>query len=228
MLSVEIDGGVELRGAMIRFTPDLAENLDNDMRKALKPIVRKARGFVPAEAPLTNWNIYSNERKGKFPWYNGLEIRAGIYETTETPRANKKGFSYAASILNTTAGGSIYETAGRRNPHGRKQAPMKKVYGDRGVYTGKQIRSGTKNQSLSDNPMAGQMFINAMPPLYKSERIKGQSGQRSKRFDGRLIFKAWGEDQGRANDAVLRAVDEAVRQFHARTKYKHKTIKKAA
>ena len=233
MLSVEIDGGVELRSAMKRFTPDLAKQLDDEMRAALRPIVRKARGFVPAEAPLTQWNIYSQEQKGRFPWFNSLEVRRGIYETTETPAPNRKGFSYAASILNTTAGGGIYETAGRKNPNGRKQAPMADVYTDAGTprarLSGKRIRSGTKNQSRSNNPNAGKQFINAMPPLYKSERVKGQSGRRTKRFDGRLIFRAWGEDQGRANNAALFAVDKAIKQFHARTRNRYTgTMKKAA
>lgn len=232
MLSVEIDGAVELRDAMARFTPDLAKNLDEDMRAALRPIVRKARGFVPANAPLTQWNIYSNEQKGRFPWFNSLEIRRGIFETTETPKANRKGFSYAASIINSTAGGGIYETAGRRNPNGRKQAPMANVYTDAGTsnarFSGKRIRSGTKNQSRSNNPNAGKQFIDAMPPLYKSERVKGQSGRRTKRFDGRLIFRAWGEDQGRANNAILTALDSSIKKFHARTNNRHKTVKRVA
>lgn len=231
MLSVEIDGAVELRDAMTRFTPDLAKNLDEDMRAALRPIVRKARGFVPAQAPLTNWNIYSQEQKGRFPWFNSLEIRRGIVETTETPAANRKGFSYAASILNTTAGGAIYETAGRKNPNGRKQNPIVAYAVKTGPYTqtfGGYRRDTNKKLSSSNNPNAGKQFINAMPPLYKSGRVKGQSGRRTKRFDGRLIFRAWGEDQGRANNAVLTALDSSIKQFHTRTKNKHKTVKRVA
>ena len=35
MLSVELDGAVELRSAMWRFTPDLAQNLDNEIQTSL-------------------------------------------------------------------------------------------------------------------------------------------------------------------------------------------------
>ena len=74
MASVEIDGGVELRKAMKKFAPDLAANLEKEMNDALYPIVRRARGFVPATAPLSRWEIYSREKKGRFPWYNAMEI----------------------------------------------------------------------------------------------------------------------------------------------------------
>lgn len=232
MLSVEIDGAVELRDAITRFTPDLANNMDTEIRDALRPIVRKARGFVPTQAPLTNWNIYSQERKGRFPWFNSLEIRAGIFQTTETPAPNRRGFSYAASIMNSTAGGAIYETAGRKNPNGRKQSPMVKHYTDAGTpaarFEGNYIRSSNKKMSMSNNPNAGRQFIAAMGPLYKVARQKGQSGRVSKKFNGRLIYRAWGEDQGRANGAVLTSIDKTIKTFHARTGRKHKTIRRAA
>lgn len=232
MLSVEIDGAVELRDAMARFTPDLADNMEKQIQTALRPIVRKARGFVPSQAPLSMWGFYSQQRKGKFPWFNTLEVKAGIYATTQTPARNKRGFSYAASIINSTAAGAIIETAGRRNPNGRKQAPMMRQYTDAGTpkarFEGKYIRSGTKNMSRSNNPNAGKQFIAALAPLYKSERVIGQKGRRSKKFDGRLIFKAWGQDQGRANSAVLTAIYQSIRAFHARTGNKHKTVRRAA
>ena len=231
MLSVELDGAVELRDAMTRFTPDLANNMDNEIRDALTPIVRKARGFVPTQAPLKNWNIYSRERKGKFPWFNSLEIRAGIFYTTESPARNKRGFSYAASIVNSTPAGSIVETAGRKNPNGRKQNPIVPYAVKTGAYSqefGGYRRDTNKKLSSSPNPNAGRQFISALGPLYKVARQKGQSGRVSKKFNGRLIFRAWGQDQGRANGAVLTSIDKTIRAFHARTGNKHKTIRRAA
>lgn len=232
MLSVELDGAVELRSAMWRFTPDLAQNLDNEIQSALYPIVRKARGFVPSQAPLSGWESASRDKRGRFPWFNGMEVRQGIYSTTESPKANKKGFTYAASIVNSTAAGSIYETAGRKNKNGRKQAPMMKKYTDAGTpnarWQGEWIRSGTKNQSRSNNPNAGKQFIAAMPPLVKADTLK-RAGRPSRKSTGRLIFKAWAQDQGRTNGAVLTAIDKTIQEFHARTKSKFiGTTKKAA
>ena len=218
MLSVEIDGGVELRDSMRRFTPDLAANMEKEIDDALYPIVRRARGFVPAVAPLSRWEKASRNKTGRFPWYNAMEIRQGIESSTDGTKPNRKGFAYAAAIYNRTAAGSILETAGRKNPNGRKQSPWGNYYGDKGQVLG-QKRSFNKKQSMSNNPNAGRQFIAAMPPLYKSERIKGQSGRRSKKFDGRLIFRAWGEDQGRSNAAVLIAIDKTVKQFKSRMGY---------
>lgn len=233
MLNVEIDGGVELRERMRKFTPDLADRLENEMRFALNPIVRKARGFVPASAPLSKWNLYSQQRKGNFPYYDAAEIRNGIYLNLDTTKPNRKGFSYAASIVNSTAGGAIYETAGRKNPNGRKQNPMVNYYANAGTKNATlagRKRDSNKRLSQSDNPNAGKQFIDAMGVMYKVARIKGQSGRVSKKFNGRLIFRAWGEDQGKVNNAVLIAIDKAVKEFHARTKsrYTTSTMKRAA
>lgn len=224
MPSVELDGVVELREAMRLFTPDLAKNLENYIHHALKPIVTKAQGYVPNQAPLTNWAKYSAFERGTFPWYDSREIRQGIYSSDTPSKPNKHGFSYAASIHNASVPGSIIETAGRKNKNGRKQAPL-----SRNVY-GQMVRSGTKNQSKSDNPNAGKQFIDALGPLYKVARYKGQSGRVSRRMNGRLIYRAWGEDQGRINGTVLYVMDRTIQEFHKRTQNRHTTasLKKAA
>lgn len=231
MPSVEIDGAVELREAMRKFTPDLAHNLETFMLNALNPIVRKARGFAPVDAPLTQWGIYSAKRIGRFPWYNAIEVRSGIYATTNPSIPNRRGFSYAASIVNTTAAGSIYETAGRKNPNGRKQAPMVNIYDNAGTpratFSGKRERQSGKRYSQSDNPNAGKQFIDALGPLYKVSRMKGQSGKLSRKMNGRLIYRAWGEDQGRVNGAILSTIDKTLKDFNNRTAYRFKTQKAA-
>jgi len=42
---------------------------------------------------------------------------------------------------------------------------------------------------------------------------------------GRVLYRAWDEDQGRAFGQVVKAVDATIVQFHARAKA---TLKKAA
>lgn len=202
MLSAELDGGVELRTAMHKFTPDLANNLEAYMEHALRPIVSKARGLVPNEAPLSRWALYSTERKGNFPFYDAVEIKQGIKSSTEPTKPNRKGFAYAAEIVNKTAAGSIIETAGRKNPNGRRQAPKGNT---------------SKKYSQSSNPNAGKQFIAALDPIYqvRSKNHKGASGRRF--MNGRLIFKAWGEDEGRINGTILAVVDKTIQEFHKRS-----------
>jgi hypothetical protein len=58
--------------------------------------------------------------------------------------------------------------------------------------------------SRSVNPKAGEQFIKNLPELTSS--LKGR---------GRLIFKAWAQDQGKAEGAALTAIDKTTRAFNA-------------
>lgn len=230
-MAVEIDGAVELKRALQLFTPDLAVAMEKKIGAALTPIVEQARSFVPSNAPLSTWRAYSTKQKGQFPWFNYGEIIHGIGYTTSPSMPNRKGFSYAAQIFNQSAVGAIIETAGRRHPNGRPQSPMVQVYTDAGTprarYEGKNIRNRDKRKSMSDNPNAGLQFINSLGAIFKVKRAKGQKGRVSRKMNGRLIYRAWGENQGKAYDAVNRAIEEAITKFKTRTKgtiVSHKTI----
>ena len=52
---IEIRGNVDLRKALKSFAPDLEKQLRKDLTAAMKPVVNKARGFVPAESPMSGW-----------------------------------------------------------------------------------------------------------------------------------------------------------------------------
>jgi len=72
----ELKGGVQLRKALREFEPDLAKSLQKEMQTALKPIVAKARGFIPDQSPLRNWKSTS---RGRWPVYDvGLMILQGF------------------------------------------------------------------------------------------------------------------------------------------------------
>lgn len=115
-MATRIEGVKELRYALKNFEPDLAKELQKEVAGYLKPITKKAKGFIPANPPLSNW-----ARTVKFPRYDATIMRRGItYKTTPTKK-NRSGFSYAASIHNKSAIGAIYETAGRR-PAGTKKS----------------------------------------------------------------------------------------------------------
>jgi hypothetical protein len=211
MLSAELDGAVELRKAMHKFTPDLANNLEAYMAHALRPIVSNARSFVPSQAPLSTWELYSRERKGRFPMYDSAAIKAGIEASTEPTKPNRKGFAYAAEVVNSTAIGSIIETAGRKNPNGRKKA---------------QKGDTSRKYSQSANPYAGKQFIDALEPIFKvqSKNHKGASGRR--KMNGRLIFKAWGQDEGKINGTILHVVNKTIQEFHKRTNNSYVTAQR--
>jgi hypothetical protein len=125
-----------------------------------------------------------------------------------------------ARIVNASVSGAIYETAGRKNPQGRPQAPLAQVVAPTHRNFGKTIRSGSKGQSLSNNPYAGQQFIDAMnntsPIVNAYERKTGQAGRASQKMKGRAIFRAWAEDRGQANAAVVKAIENSKVKFEHR------------
>jgi hypothetical protein len=202
MPNVEIRGNSDLRKALQRFAPDLEAALRKEMRRGLDPVVRKARSFVPSQSPMSHWEGgYSKKinaktsmfRVGKFPLYNPTIIKEGIKLSTVVSKPNKNGFTSNARIMNQSQVGAIYETAGRKNPQGQP-------------WTGK--GGSSHRQSHARWSGAGAQFISNLPALVES-----------KEGTGRLIYRAWAEDQGVAVGIVNKAVSEATDKFYTRNAY---------
>jgi len=142
--------------------------------------------------------------------------KAGIGYKTSPSKPNDRGFRAIARIANTSASGAIYETAGRLYPNGREQAPMARVVRESQFNYGKMIRSGTKLQSKSNNPNAGNMFIEAINQYGSIVDANNQTGagRRSRKMKGRAIFRAWKEDGGKTNAAVLKAIENSKIKFY--------------
>ena len=223
-MPASVKGAVELRKALREFTPDLAKETQKEIALILKPITNKARGFIPSTAPLSGW-AKGGEGKwgGDRAWSTGAAKRGIGYKTTPS-KANRSGWRSLARIVNASAAGAIYETAGRVNPQGRPQAPLQKVVAPRHENFGKTIRSGNKGQSLSNNPNAGQQFIDAMNRTGRIvnayQRAEGQAGRASRKLKGRAIFRAWAEDQGKATAAVIKAIETSKDKLESRLKVK--------
>ena len=189
---VELRGNVDLRKAMRSFTPDLEKNLRKDLRDALKPVVNKAKGFAPSQSPLSGWSS-SSFSEGNFPKYNRTTVANGITYSTSAGRQTRKGFTSQAAIMNQSAGGAIFETAGRKNPNGQR-------------WVGPKVGGRSKGVSRSSNPKAGATFIANLPPLVKTPE-----------GEGRLIYRAWSASQGVAKGAALSAIDKTKQEFYARS-----------
>jgi len=189
-VKVEIRGDVELRLAMRKFAPDLEKNLRTRIASALKPVVREARGFVPATSPMSGWAARSFNQ-GSFPTYSSSVIKAGITYSSVPSKINSNGFRSMASILNKSRVGAIYESAGRNGLDGQPWV------GPKG--------SGGNRYSHSNNPKAGQKFIQNIGPLAGSGKGRG-----------RLIYRAWRNNQGKAEGAVNQAISESLTEFRSR------------
>jgi hypothetical protein len=210
-MPTEVSGALELRKALKKIEPALAKESDKEIRNLLKVVVKNARGYVPSEAPLSGWG------KAVGVWENRVfsssDIKRGIGYSTTPSKPNKRGFRSLATIFNKSAAGSIYETAGRKSgADGRKQAPMVNVYENAGTPFSRkkgQARSSDRSFSQSANPHAGRQFIGALPELVDSQQSNA-AGRRTRKTKGRLIFRAWAEDQGKTNAAVMKAIEKSM------------------
>lgn len=200
MPNVEIRGNVDLRKALKQFTPDLEKAMKAEITRGLMPIVTKARSFVPNQ-PMRNWYGGNTKkitaktsmfRVGKFPLFNAAVVKQGIQLSTATTNRNKNGFTAMARIINGDAAGAIYETAGRKNPDGQN-------------WVGSKAGGASKGVSRSNNPTAGQQFIANLGALTKSD--KG---------DGRLIYRAWAENQGVGLGIAMKAISDAKAKLYER------------
>lgn len=202
-MPVEIDNAVELRKALKEYTPELAKATQKEIAGHLRKVVNRARGFVPAESPLSGWANPVGE--WEYRAFNADVIRKGINYSATPSKPNRRGFRSLATIFNKSAAGAIYETAGRKNPQGLPPAQRVKKYRSGRFITEWQM---DKTVNKSANPNAGKQFINALPPLVDSQQ-SNSAGRRTRKTKGRLMFRAWAEDQGRTTAAVVKAIENA-------------------
>jgi len=213
---VEVRGALELRKAIKKFSPDLAKETRKELANLLAPIVKNARGFIPAEAPLSGWGESTENalwtKKNRL--WDTKAAKAGIGYKTTPSKPNRQGFKALARIFNASAAGAIYETAGRVNPQGRRQST--EITKKKSYYEYTYIRRGTKKESASINPNAGKQFIDTINEdgLIVDANNQTGAGRRSNKMKGRAIFRAWKEDGGKTNAAVLKAIEGSKIKFY--------------
>ena len=232
-MPVELEGAVQLRIALKRFAPDLSKQTQIEMGTALKTVTQVARGFVPNDGQvLSGWTKSLSGAENfvyrPFPKFSSALAKAGITYSTSPSKPNKNGFVALARILNKSAGGAIYETAGRKNPQGQPSVERKGlVYrtgsngpGDFQINYYLPPAAKGKGYNNSANPKAGKQFIDNLNSTGQlvNARPKGMVGRPTTKETGRLIYRAWAEDNGRANAAVIKALETSAANFYELTK----------
>ena len=192
-MPIELKGLGNTQKAMREFTPDLYKKMNKEISDVMLPVRNEARGYVPFKV-LSGWTnqrgIWAETGRG----FDAVAIKKGIVYRRGRTRANQSGFQSSYRIVNTTAAGAIYETAGRKNPAGQPWVGAK----------GK----GGRDYSHSDNPRAGLRFINSMGgQLVGSEKTKG-----------RLIYRAWAKQNGKVIPSVINSINNAISEFNKRAK----------
>jgi len=200
-MATALGNASEVRRALLNYAPDLQKELTKEWGTVLKPVVAQARSFVP-ESAMRGWTGFNGKkinektsmfRVARFPIYNAAEIKSGIVYQTTPSKPTRSGFVNLVRIKNKTAAGAIFETAGRKNGQGQN-------------WVGPRAGGASKGESHSVNPYAGNQFISNLGQLYGTRENTG-----------RLIYRAWANTQGRANAAVVRALESATSKFNNRT-----------
>lgn len=219
-MPTEVKGAVELRKALRQFSPNLAKETQKEIANLLKPVTKKARGFIPSSTPLGGWgNTNQSGTWARVVW-NSAAAKRGIGYRTTPSKPNRNGWRSLARIINASPSGAIYETAGRLNPNGRPQAKMREVVipsSNPAIGEHRYTTSTGKNYGKSNNPNAGRQFIDALNGTGKIvnayQRKEGAAGRASRKMKGRAIFRAWAEDQGKTNAAVIKAIETSKVKF---------------
>jgi len=171
-MPASVKGAVELRKALRKFTPDLAKDTQKNIRTALMPITRSAKGYVPDRGSVLSGWLPRQMSEATFPAFNPSTVKSGIGYKTSPSKANSKGFRSLARVFNKSRAGAIYERMGKITPDSRLVI----------------------NQ---DNKYRAQM--------------KGKQ-----QLKGRLLFRAYDENNGKARDAVLKSIAAAARKLNQR------------
>ena len=199
-MPVNVTGVQATLKAMRKFDPDLAKQMNMQIKGAMMPIRDKAQAYAPANSQmLSGWAGSSASEATAtyraFPKYDQAEVTAGIIYRQGANNSGqvagakfRRRFQVTHYIANTSASGAIYETSGRL--------------------------AASRKASRSLNPNARAQFLEPLGPLYGT---RGTSDPRFGNTDqrGRLIYRAWDEDNGRAAQAVNLALNLAVSQFNA-------------
>jgi hypothetical protein len=197
-MSVKLEGVKQTLRAIRKIDPELLKEMNKELKGIMIPIRDKARGYAPTAAPggLYNWDEGSSGKKitaknSAFRTFNstGTLRRFPLYDA----EAARKGiyYSQAPSKRNKNGFQALYFIANK--------SASGAIY-----ETAGRTNPGGSSKSKSNNPGAGGNFVSRMGPLY------GDSRERR----GRMIFRAWYEDQGKAQAAVIQAIVNTVNAFN--------------
>jgi hypothetical protein len=112
-MPTELKGAKALRKALKQFAPDLDKETREEMIGFLKPLVSKAKGFLPSNDEMPSGFVKHQVKTATFPMYDASDAKRGVgYKLTAT-RPNSQGWSSIVSVHNRRAAAVIYEWSGR-------------------------------------------------------------------------------------------------------------------
>jgi hypothetical protein len=197
-MSIEVKGANATIKAIRKVDPELLKNMNAEIKAVMIPIRDKARGYAPSPQPdnLYGWNENTvgqkiTARNSAFRTFN-TEGRLRLFPLYDHETV-KKGIYYKAggSDRNKNGWRALYFVANK--------SAAGAIY-----ETAGRANEPSRNGYRSNNPNAGAHFVSRMGPLYGTSREER----------GRMIFRAWHEDQGKAQAAVVKAIEKTIDAFN--------------
>jgi hypothetical protein len=189
-MPVVVNGVREFLKAIDEIDEDMYKNVRASLKQPMLKTSAKAKQYLPSnQNVLSGWLKQAEPQEGQrrpFPAYDQATARAGIKYKLGPNKRNRKGYSVYNYVSNESAPGAIYETAGRKT-------------------------DGAQGASL--NPNAGAQFIAALPQVADAT-MAGTVGRRGRKNKGRVIYKAWKEEQGDAYKDIQKAIDKAIFEYY--------------
>ena len=198
-MPVVVNGVREFLRAIDEIDEDMYKNVRASLKAPMvKTAVKAKQNLADNQDVLSGWLKETEPQEGQrrpFPAYNQATARAGIKYKLGPNKRNRKGYSVYNYVSNESAAGAIYETAGRKT-------------------------NGSQGASL--NPKAGEQFIAALPKV-EDATMAGTVGRRGRKNKGRVIYKAWKEEQGDAYKGIQKAIDDAIFAYYKKLPLEQKS-----
>jgi len=178
---------IEVKGAKatIKAIRKVDPELLKEMNKQIRAVMIPIRDKARGYAP-------SPQPDNLYNWSKNTDGGTGRFPLYDYSTV-KRGIYYA-------------QPAGERNKNGWRAlyyVANKSAAG--AIYeTAGRANPGGTAKNKSNNPGAGAHFVSRMGPLYGDSREER----------GRMIFRAWHEDQGKAQAAVIKAIENTVNAFN--------------
>ncbi len=197
-MPIEVRGVKQTIKAIRKVDPELLKEMNAEIKAVMIPLRDKARGYAPSPQPdnLYAWNENTvgktiTARNSAFRTFN-TEGRVRLFPLYDYDTV-RKGIYYS-------------QAPGQKNRNGWRALYFvgnKSAAGS--IYeTAGRAETTSRKGYRSNNPGAGDHFVSRMGPLYGSKREER----------GRMIFRAWHEDQGKAQTAVIRALEKTIAAFN--------------
>jgi hypothetical protein len=191
-MPVELKGVKETIRALRLVDPELLKSMNKEIKAVMIPLRDKARGYAPSPQPdnLYGWSKNATKTRVRPEFNTTGRVRLfPLYDHREVVKGIY--YSQAPSKRNSNGFRALYFVANR--------SAAGSIY-----ETAGRKNAGGDSASKSNNPGAGAHFINRMGPLYGDKQAER----------GRMIFRAWKEDGGKAQDAVINAITKTINAFN--------------